>query len=171
MILNKKGLAVLPLVALLFTSCGQKNIGFDAAVKFAEENYTATEPITPTKGARDAKGDASNDEIRKELKEEYHLDDNLQLHEDITDLEPIVPITADDIKLYEKQKDLAEFYLNGKNLTIKIESKMSIGTEEGVFRTTTTYNEKGYLLKTELFESGKTTAGSMSITTSLTYTY
>lgn len=66
MILNKKGLAVLPLVALLFTSCNSwKSVDYNAAKKFIDTNYKLDGALTklPKKVHEKFNGTANNDEM------------------------------------------------------------------------------------------------------------
>lgn len=172
MILNKKGLAVLPLAALLFTSCS-KSMSFDQAVEFVKTNYTSTEQKTPKKTVLDVVGTASNDEAKAFLKQMYpSLDDNLKYHEEKTEgLYPMSVLKAEDLDYYKEYGDAAIFSAKGKQLTITVDIKATVGKVESGEKYMNLYNDNGYLTKGEMSGSYKDPTMSYTLTQTMVYEY
>lgn len=160
MILNKKGLAVLPLVALLFTSCA-KNVSYEEACKFVRENYTETTPKTPKSGTFEFQGRATDEETKalviamveaasKTLQIEIKLDNNLHAKVDITPY-ALSPLSeAGIVHPLDGQKGVDFTYtIKGKNFTQSTHAKSNDSSTGGKVETwiSQDYNDKGFLTK------------------------
>lgn len=147
MILNKKGLAVLPLVALLF-SCGAKAISYKDALNFIKDNYKATEPKTSNSGHLKIEGKADDEASKKDLiahiKEEFgiELKDDLKANQDYEEEISMQPLNTE---MAEKQlTDDFEYSLKGKELTIKYTAGQMWGPKYVAGTIAATCNSEGY---------------------------
>lgn len=157
MILNKKGLAVLPLVALLF-SCGGKSISYDEAVKFIDANYTSTEEKIPTKLVVEFSGTGADDISKKYVKynaKQYfglELDNNLHYKGEMSaEGRSLSPLKSNQLPKDNPEVGTKVTYsLNGKSLMVV--TKLAIDVREPIATfyemiSDTTYNDQGYPIK------------------------
>lgn len=177
MILNKKGLAVLPLAALLFTSCA-KSVSYEQAVKFVDETYKPGEVATPTKAYEEFQGKAHNDTEKEMIKKMaaaigFELDDNLYGKLDLP-LEEMSSLTSGELykapdEPYPDTKYEFTYKIKGKSF---FQSMHAISeTKEGKIETTWSndYNDKGFETKRLSQLITKSAANDVDFTTTQTW--
>ena len=149
----RKNLLVLPLTMLLLTSCGASSISYEDAVKFVNDNYTATEAKTPKKGITKCQGYASNDASKAAMADNLKMigitlnENNHYENEETEGLLPIPVLKSEQLPKAKDETTTSTYQVKGKQLIVVQHTKMQF--DHSVTETTSEsyFNDQGYQYK------------------------